>query len=266
MAGLAGTGCARPTPSRMLLPERGLLFPGSQGTRFTMRMRFRKPLPPYPATYIWRALPQQQSGYYTAFFWANDDDRNNMQTFVWAPNGTADTYYGAHPYPQPAPDGDRHRWEISILQQDVLGAEVEHNRWHVQAFRAWAGRLGKYHDYFWDLPRVDEAHRVEVVAPVTWGNTMPPAPALTWGDAPWAPGKEVWKGVLSGLQIYSTALSDDDILREAAEPRSTAIGSQHLWYENLTPTPDDIADRSGRGHHPEWVGDERPSLWRGEHA
>lgn len=264
-AGLAVAGCGRPAP-HLRMPAQGLMFPGSAGTRSTLRMRFRSPLPPYPATYIWRALPLRQAGYYTAFFWGNDDGLGDLRTFVWTKDGKADTYYGAHPYPQPAPDGNNHRWEISILQRDLLGAPVDYGRWHVQAFRAWAGRLGKHHDFFWDLPHLDDARSVQFIAPVTWGNAMPPVPTLTWGDAPWAPGREVWKGVLTGFQIYDAALSNADILREAESPRSTAIGRQHLWYENLEPTPDDIADHSGRGHHPEWVGDERPTLWRSDHT
>jgi hypothetical protein len=58
-------------------------------------------------------------------------------------------------------------------------------------------------------------------------------------------------------------LSVPDILREAREPTSTTAGSAHIWYLNTDPQPDDIADRSGREHHPEWVGDERPTLWSG---
>jgi hypothetical protein len=51
------------------------------------------------------------------------------------------------------------------------------------------------------------------------------------------------------------------MLAEAVSPGSTALGRRSLWYLNLALTPDDISDHSGRGHHPEWVGDERPSLW-----
>ena len=47
---------------------KGLDFPGSAAVSSTMRFRFRNPLDIYPATYIWRAYPRRQSGYYTAFF------------------------------------------------------------------------------------------------------------------------------------------------------------------------------------------------------
>jgi len=239
----------------------GLDFPGSAAVATTMRFRFLDPLPIYPATYLWWALPRRQAGYYTAFFWGNDDGHGDLSTFEWVAAGEADSYYGAHPYPRPAPHGDRHRWEISVEQQDFVGAEVEHGRWHRQALRVWGDASGKYHEFYWDLPHTDAEHRVVRKAPPEWGNRVPPAPALTWGDAPWAPGREVWNGVLRGIQVYATRLSVGEILREAHRPRSTAAGARHLWYLNLDPTPRDIADRSGRGHHPQWVGAERPRLW-----
>ena len=239
----------------------GLNFPGSDGVTDTMRFRFRNPLAIYPATYIWRAYPKRQAGYYTAFFWGNDDDKADLRTFLWTPSGHADSYYGAHPYPSPRPHGTNHHWEISVVQDDFVNGAVEYDRWHSQAFRAWSDFSGKCHEFYWDLPFTDRKHRVAYRAAAGWGNRMPPAPALTWGDAPWAPGKEVWNGVLRGLQIYSACLSVPEILREARAPLSTAAGASSLWYLNLDPTPNDISDKSGHRHHPAWVGTERPSLW-----
>lgn len=241
----------------------GLDFPGSAAVHKTMRFRFRDPLAPYPATYIWRAYPRRQAGYYTAFFWGNDDGKDDLRTFLWTPDRRADTYYGAHPYPSPRPHGTNHHWEVSVVQDDFVNGAVEYDRWHVQGFRAWADPTGKYHEFYWDLPFTDSRRRVVYKTGPRWGNRLPPAPALTWGDAPWAPGKEVWNGVLRGLQVYATCLSVAEILREARSPGSTRRGAQSLWYLNPDPTPDDIADRSGRNNHPAWVGPERPALWVG---
>ncbi len=264
---LAGATAALAVPSRVMpqpAPARlGLEFPGSAKVRRTMRFRFLNPLPIYPATYIWRALPRRQAGYYTAFFWGNDDDRGTLDTFLWKPGRDADSYYGAHPYPVPPPRGTDHRWEISVNREDVLGGPVDYGRWHTQALRVWGDSRGKHHDFYWDLPRTDPWRRLQYLLCPDWGEARPPRPALTWGDAPWAPGKEVWCGVLRGLQIYSARLSQTEILREVDQPGSTRSGAVHLWYLNLDPTPDDIGDRSGRGNQPEWVGDERPALWRG---
>lgn len=259
--------------------QTGLDFPGSVAVQNmpgpyprTMRFKFTDPhlngLPIYGpngrgVTYIWRAFPRQQPGYYTAFFWGNDDGRNDIGTFLWADGGrAADTYYGAHPYPRGGGNATLHDWEIALEQGDPVNGAVQYGRWHTQALRVWADAQGnKHHEFYWDLPNTDAAHRVERISPASYGNRLPPAPALTWGDAPWQPSNEVWSGVLRGFQIYDTALSLPDILSEVAAPRSTAAGQGALWYLNLNPTPGDIADKSGRGHHPAWVGPLRPTLY-----
>lgn len=229
---------------------RGLDFPGSSSVPTTMRFRYLNPLPIYPATYIWRAYPRQQSGYYTAFFWDNDDGLGDLRTFLWKSNGGVDSYYGAHSYPDPPPYGSAHNWEISIEQQDFQNGRVVYDRWYTQALRVWADSSGKHHEFYWDLPNTDAQHLVTRDSPASWGNEMPPVPALTWGDAPWAPGNEVWNGILRGIQVYSTVLSVPDILSEANSPLSTSAGADNIWYLKLNPRPDDIADKSGRGHHP----------------
>lgn len=252
----------------------GLDFPGSAAVGSTMRFKFEDPhlngLPIFGpdgqgVTYIWRAYPRQQAGYYTAFFWGNDDGAGDLSTFLWTSNGGADSYYGAHPYPKSPPSGNTHRWEISVEQMDFTNGDVVYDRWYTQALRVWADEDGwKHHEFFWDLPNVDGAHKVVRTSDPTWGNVNPPAPALTWGDAPWAPGNEVWNGILRGIQIYSSRLSVDDILAEIESPRSTAAGNASIWYLNLNPTPNDISDKSGKGHHPVWVGNQRPALHVGQ--
>ena len=52
-----------------------------------------------------------------------------------------------------------------------------------------------------------------------------------------------------------------DIVSEANAPLSTSAGSAGVWYLNMNPTPNDISDKSGRGHHPTWAGSGRPALW-----
>lgn len=250
--------------------QTGLDFPGSDEVSTTMRFKFDNPqnngLPIYGpsgrgVTYIWRAYPRQQSGYYTMFFWGNDDGQNNLHTFLWTDSGGADSYYGAHPYPQNPPHGNTHSWEISVEQQDFVNGAVVYDRWYTQALRVWADDEGKHHEFYWDLPNTDSSHRVVRVSRPGWGNVNPPAPALTWGDAPWAPGQEVWNGIMRGIQIYSTRLSVDEILQEIDAPRSTTTGDESIWYLNLNPTPGDISDKSGNGHDPRWVGDRRPALY-----
>jgi hypothetical protein len=51
------------------------------------------------------------------------------------------------------------------------------------------------------------------------------------------------------------------VLSEVNAPLSTGAGAANIWYLNLSPTPTDISDKSGQGHHPAWVGSARPRLW-----
>ena len=242
--------------------QRGLDFEGNASTSGTVRFKFTNPLAIYPATYIWKVFPLQQSGYYTTFFWGNDDGAGNLNTFQWD-HGNSNTYYGAHPYPN-YPGTTTHRWEIATDHGgDFVSSElVVYDRWYTQALVAWSDSAGKHTVFYWDLP--DTSKRVEHVADPSYGNTNPPAPTLTWGDAPWNPSNEIMNGVIRGIQIYSIALSVNDVLAELSAPQSTSAGASNIWYMNLDPTPSDITDKSGRGHHPTWVGSGRPLIWTGQ--
>ena len=248
----------------------GLNFPGSDGEH-TYRFRFIDPqlngLPIYGpdgrgVTYIWRCYPRQQAGYYTTFFWGTDSGD------FWWDNGTPNTFYGFHPYPT---DGV-HKWEIATdLGADYTNYDdtITWNVWYLQAARVWADSSGKHTEYYFNLPNTSSAYQVSHTAPTTYGNTDPPSPALTWGDAPWDRNSEyesgetfeVFNGVIRGIQIYNNLLSVSDIIAEAESPLSTSAGAEFIWYLNTNPTPTDISDKSGRGHNPEWVGSMRPGLW-----
>src|SRR5262249_2876955 len=162
--------------------------------------------------------------------------------FLWK-NGSADSFYGAHPYPRPSNTG-LHDWEIAVEAQDFTNGAVVYDRWYTQAFRAWSDASGKHEEFYWDLPYTDAAHMVSRLSPASYGNTNPPSPALTIGDAPWNPGNEVWSGILRGFQFYSTLLSVTDVQNEVNAPLSTSAGSSGIWYLNLNPTPSDISDKS----------------------
>jgi Concanavalin A-like lectin/glucanases superfamily len=238
---------------------RGLDFQGSASTTGTVRFRFTNPLAIYPATYVWKVRPRHQLGYYTTFFWGNDGQ------FLWSDCSgykCADTYYGAHPYPPGGSSGSTHKWEIAARQGDYQSVEyVVYDRWYTQALRVWSDSAGKHHEFYWDLPNTSRVLRLDL--PTSYGNKMPPSPALTFGDAPWAPSREIMKGVIRGIQVYSSALTLTEVLSELSAPLSTSKGASSIWYMNLNPTPTDISDKSGRGHNPQWVGSERPLLWSG---
>src|SRR5213594_3932359 len=265
---ILGVGCASTFGSTTT----GLDFPGSNGT--TVRYRFTNPLPIYPATYIWRAYPREQPPdwptlpglFYTTFFWGNDPGytvpTGDTSVFLWD-GGSANTYYGAHPYPEPQPPNFNfytEKWEIASDGYDFTGDPVQFRRWYNQALVAWADADGFKHTvFYWDLS--DPSKAVTHVSAQSYGNVNPPSPALTFGDAPWSPGREVYNGILSGIRVYSTNLSLSNILSEASAPLSTAAGKANIWYLNMNPTPDDISDKSGKSHNPSWIGTARPTLY-----
>lgn len=248
----------------------GLIFPGNgdvpDSNAESVRFHWANPhsigLPIYGpsgagVTYIWRYKPAQQTGYYTTFFWGNDDGAGTVaDTFLWqgGPGGAADSYYGMHPYPPGGSSGTTHEWEISVEQQDFTNGAVAKDAWYSQAAVCWgAAGVAKQHEFYWDLPNVDAGHKVtRTTATTTWGDSNPPSPYLTFGDAPWQPGAECLSGILRGLQIYSIKLTEQEILDELASPLSTGAGAANVWYLNLNPTPDDLTDKSGLGHHPAW--------------
>ena len=238
----------------------------------TVRFKFTNPhlngLPIYGpsgagVTYIFKVRPKQQTGYYTTFFWANDDGGGFVDTFTWD-NGSVNTYYGMHPYPQDptGSNGTVHKWEISVIGADVVGATVVKNQWYTQVAQASGGiNQGKHHKFYWDWPNQDSGHVVTYDSPTWWANINPPAPTLTFGDAPWAPGQELCACTLRGIQIYNSLLTPAEIQQELDKPLSSSAGAAAIWYLNLNPTPTDISDKSGQGHNPSWVGSNRPTLY-----
>jgi hypothetical protein len=251
----------------MTRADTGLDFPGTAAT--TIRFKFANPhlngLPIYGTggagvTYIWKAYPRQKALYYTTFFWGNDDGNGSIcPTFHWVGScNDADTYYGAHPYPDWQGGS---LWEIAVERNDYTNGAVVPNRWYTQALRVWSDGSGKHHIFYWDLPYTDSSHIVSRISPTSYGNTNPPSPTLTWGDAPWNPGNEIYYGILRGIQIYSSLLSVSDMISESTTPLSTSAGAANIWYLNTNPTPSDISDKSGKGHNPAWVGSGRPTLY-----
>ncbi|HEX9812616.1 MAG TPA: hypothetical protein VGA88_11085, partial [Burkholderiales bacterium] len=216
----------------------GLEFPGNGAVR--RMLYWHNPFPIYDATYIFQVYPRKKTSgrhkYYTTFFWGNDG------TFWWD-GSEANTYYGAHPYPIPAPDGPG-QWEISVHADDpTTGSEVDWNRWHTQAFRAWReSATVTHHEFYWDLPDTSKVITYRVSDP-GWASKNPPIPAIVMGQAPnvngesWG-GYEGWEefnGIIRGIQIYSGLLSVADIQAEIANPKSTVAGQNLIWYLNVNP-------------------------------
>jgi uncharacterized protein YjdB len=222
----------------------GIDFPGNAGVNTTMRFEFSAPLSAYPATYIWRVYTRQQQSYYTAFFWGNKG------AFY-----SSHTYYGFHPYPD-WKTTHQHFWEIAAPPGGdfVSPAHVVYDQWYVQVAVCRKSGSQTIIEFYWDWPDT-----TKMVRHTSEQYDNPPVPVVVIGDAPWNPGNEVWNGILRGFQFYDAALERSEIEQEIATPGTVMTP----WYMNLNPTPKDISDKSGNGHHPEWVGSERPSLWMG---
>jgi hypothetical protein len=236
----------------------GLEWPGGGAER--RMLYWDNPFPIYDATYIFKVYPRKKTGpasYFTTFFWGNNGN------FIWD-GGDANTYYGAHPYPVPAPTGPG-QWEISVWSGDtVTGTEVDWGRWHTQAFRAWRESSSiTHHEFYYDLPDTSKVITQTVVDP-TWADSNPPSPAIVMGQAPdlngqsWGgyPGWEEFNGVIRGIQIYSGLLSVSEIQAEIAAPKSTQSGQDLIWYLNLDPRPSDVSDKKGvrTSNNPAWDG------------
>jgi hypothetical protein len=247
--------------------QTGLLFPsnGSPSDSLTTRFKFTSTaMPdPFPATYIWKFRPDQQTGYYTTFF-HGPDGTSLGECF---PAGT-DGYYGCHPYPPGGSSGTTHKWEVACEANDFQSTEdVVKDVWYTQAaiVQEIAGNELQI-DFYWDLATSSSFLQTRQTAN-DYALTFPPSngsPCLTFGCAPWQPNVEMLSGVLRGLQIYSAALSVAQVQARMDLTSDTAVVSANpgsLWYCNLNPTPSDIADKSGAGHHPAWHNANRPTLW-----
>lgn len=182
-------------------------------------------------TYIWRVRPVQHTGYYTTFFWANNG------TFLWD-SGSPNTYYGCHPYPDGGASGTTHYWEISIeggdttTTRDTTNEAVVKDQWYTQACRVIHNGGTKTLIYYFDLPSTANAKVIEHTTAAGYGNSNPPSPALTFGDAPWNYPNERLSGQLGQVKIIAKALSEADMLDEAADMSQlvTTDGQNAIWW------------------------------------
>lgn len=243
-------------------PQYGLEWPGTGSVR--RMLYWNSPPPIYDMTYIFKVYPREKTvppnpnGYYTTFFWGNNGD------FIWD-SGNGNTYYGGHPYPRPAPDGEG-EWEVSVYSKDyTTGVKVDWDRWHTQAFRAWKVGSQTHHELYYDLPNTALiTQSVDIEQPAGWASSNPPSPAVVIGQAPnlngqsWGGygGWEEFNGIIRGIQIYTSLLTLSEIAQEITTPKSTVNGAASIWYLNLNPRPSDVTDKkaSGTAHDPAWEG------------
>lgn len=239
-------------------------FPGDLG----VNRQFHRTLPgdsipdPYPITLVMSVFLREKGvAYQTGFFHG-----------IRGGFGSADDrYYGAGPYPR-VPPGEM-RWEIAATASDFTGDLVQYNRWYRQAFVAWADASGKHHRFYYDLPSLSKVVAVDL--PPSYFTSSTPTQTLVFGDAPWdhvtggasggGPGNEQLKGLLRRIKIFTSRLTLADVISEAlSDGLATSDGRAAVWYLNANPKPDDLTDKSGRGHDFHWLDDRfRAGLYTG---
>jgi uncharacterized protein YjdB len=205
------------------------------------------PFPAYPATYIWRVYPRAQNGFWTFLFHAKYQPPVFDQEYK-------NEYYGMHPFKDP-PITPKTMWEISSYGADTYVDTVVYDRWYTQVAVVNESGGVEFHTYYWNWPNTT----TDLVTADNPSKPPPANPAISVGDAPWNPGYEIPNAIIRGFQYYDVKLTLSEIAQEIAAPGSV----RRPWYLNLNPTPSDISDKSGNGHHPSWVGPGRPTLWTG---
>jgi hypothetical protein len=147
-------------------------------------------------------------------------------------------------------------WEIAADNTDLFTGPA--------AFGSWPPTQQSGAGWYVHVARVSTGRRYRFH--INWPNASPyiehqdsnrpdPAnPILLVGDVPWHAGFENYFGLIRGIQIYDVELTDAQVNMEIANPGSFL----RPWYLNLNPTPTDITDKSGAGHHPAWGTTARP--------
>ncbi len=209
------------------------------------------------ATYMWKYMPRQQTGYYVTMWWSNNG------SFTGA-------YYGGHPYPR-YPAYTTHDWELAAETLDHITTlsgsahQVVHNVWYTQALRVWRNGNGtKTMRFYIALPSTAPNDIIEVTTQAGYGETNPASPALTFGDSPWYPtfGHERLSGVLRGIKVFNRVLTEADTLAEAASDNLvTATGQANIWYKKINPQPTNLLCEAGTGRNPVWAESTRATLW-----
>lgn len=205
-------------------------------------------------TVIRKVQSIQQNGYYAMFWYSRTDGQFD---------GANVAYWGAHPYPVRGYDvtnsGD-HIHEVASGGFDSIdssgtnwsagmnsgypptltnGTINVHGQTYLQGLRITRnGASSKTLKYYFDLPSVANAERCDLTVTATnYGETdltSGQAPKITIGDSPWyaAFQHERASCVLDSIKIFSSVLSESDMLLEAADFTSiiTSAGQSSIWW------------------------------------
>lgn len=226
----------------------------------------------------WRKL-EVDTGYVAEFFYMSTTDTGG---------GTqpGNMYFvGAHPYPSAtgAYDGagdanplgsssdSVHFEEMagqptrdklkSVLNHAIPASKSVWVNWWFEAEVVGANVVQRYYPNIQDAP----TDYIEIVTPKADIDavTLAADAALGFGNPFWSfsgsVGNEAPGGIRRGWRIFTDAgMSTTDKQAEGnaawlgTDAPATAAGAASVWYINDNWKPDDILDKSGLGHHPDW--------------
>ncbi|HKP96480.1 MAG TPA: hypothetical protein VJ385_12050 [Fibrobacteria bacterium] len=269
----------------------GLLFPGNGVAGGDIGLDWTGPNLPSRTdhTALWEWTGGDQNGFFAVAWHCSKDGTWHG----WSQK--ADTYmydFGTHPYPYPVKDGldpdGNAEWQghgkllneqyFEIAGLIAPGRDFLASPGPGATYRYIPGRTyrqarvcrilsdgpdkGKLeHLYYIDLPDT-----TKVIRQIIPNELQAPAnPVFRFGASPWTgdgnTNAETTNGILRALKIFR-ALPTADILAESAEDRKNiAVTANPPWYINVNPTPADVSDKSGAGHHPVWANSNRPKLY-----
>jgi hypothetical protein len=266
------------TPRSAVTPSTGLVFPsnGVSGSDIGIDWTGANMVPAHSHTAIWKVKHTQQTGYYAVSWHCRADN-----TFA----GGWD-YIGAHPYPCDGTHNSAgqalnygsafttHYFElVPAGGTDFIASDggspllVTKGQWYSQARTVEVINGGTQVRFrFWPDIDGNPGYVIEKVFSVAGdGVALSGAPLkFRIGCSPWtasgSTNSECPSGTLRHLLQYSVAKS----LAQIQPKLSLTIddtSDPDVWYSNLNPTPTDISDKSGKGHHPSWANANRPSLY-----
>lgn len=220
-------------------------------------------------TFLWKYMPRQQAGYYVVPWYSRNDGQFNEPT--------TDPYYGAHPYPQGGGSGTTtHDWEIAAENNDYTNTLsgspklVVKDQWYSQALRVThnSGPNTLTLRFYTSLPSTANGDIIEHETAAGYGDASITSPAITFGDSPWYAlfQHERLSGILRGVKLFSKALTEADIISEAAsDSLVTSEGQANIWWKKSNPqSVDDLTCDAGTGRTFVWAdAANKATLWTG---
>lgn len=252
--------------------ETGLIFPSNNvaGSDIGIDFLGADMVPRLDHTIIWKANYTDQAGYY-AWCWHVFADN------AWHGGSGA---YGCHPYPTTGAhdgsgystggtgsSGTTHYHEIANgldkISDGGSGLVLQKGVWLWQARTCQTVGSNYVHTYWPDIQNNPGFS-------ITWITSTAPNTAsfgalkFRFGASPWtatgSANEETPSGIFRHLLQYSRAMSLSEIQAKLALTSNDTTDVDR-WYSNINPTPSDISDKSGKGHHPVWANANRPTLW-----